>query len=98
MPFYAAGIHLIGTTENAYCRAVSSYAPLIKALAYARKRDKDLERVHGSLLIATMLATPAMGSLRGVIHEKDKVLEVSKGHIAVEHMEEPSVNYVLEGL
>jgi hypothetical protein len=98
MPFHGAGIHHIGIIENIYYRAVLSYTPLIKALAHARKRDKDLERVHGSLLITTMLVTPAIGSLRNIIYEKDKVLEVSKGHIAVEHIEEPSVNHMLEGL
>src|ERR1700733_14528070 len=33
-----AGLHSQISTENVYCRAISSYTPSIKALAYARGR------------------------------------------------------------
>jgi hypothetical protein len=104
MPFHAAGIHHIGTTENAYSRTISSYSPSVKALAHSREQAKDLGRARGSLLIATMPTTPALGGqepplhLPGVNEEKDIVLELSKGHLPTEHMEQPSVNQVIEGL
>jgi hypothetical protein len=105
MPFYAAGMHCTDATENAYSRAVSSYALSIKALAHAREQAKDLERTRGSILIVTMLTTPAMNSqelplpkLPSVSKEKDKVLEFRSGHLLAEHMEQPSVSQVIKGL
>ena len=104
MPFHAAGIHSMNATENAYSRTVSSYAPSIKALAHAREQAKEEIRTRGSLLIATMPTTPAQEnekppcSLLGVSEEKDKVLELSKGHLPAEHVEQPSVGQVIEEL
>jgi tetratricopeptide (TPR) repeat protein len=103
MPFHAAGIHRIGTTETAYHKVVSSYTPSIKALAHARRRTKNLEMTRGSLLVVTMPTTPADGQrplsgLPGVTREKDTLLGLSRGHISAEHMEQPSVDQVLEGL
>ncbi|KAG7424334.1 hypothetical protein Forpi1262_v014530 [Fusarium oxysporum f. sp. raphani] len=76
MPFHAAGIHDISTTETAYHKAVSSYTPSIKALARARKQDKDLKRTTGSLLVVTMPTTPpegekALANLFGVNEERN---------------------------
>ncbi|KAH7232458.1 CHAT domain-containing protein [Fusarium solani] len=104
MPFHAAGIHRADSTETAYHRAVSSYAPSIKALAHARKRAKDSETTHGSLLVVSMSTTPAEEgqkappSLPGVTLEKESVLGVTKGRLLAQHMEQPSVSQVLEGL
>ncbi|KAK4113092.1 hypothetical protein N656DRAFT_836594 [Canariomyces notabilis] len=104
MPFHAAGIHRTGSTETAYHRAVSSYAPSIKALAHAGKRAKETEATHGSLLAVSMLTTPAEKdrkpppSLPGATLEKDKVLEVTKGRLPVRHLAQPSVDQVLEEL
>ncbi|TWU71128.1 hypothetical protein ED733_002535 [Metarhizium rileyi] len=58
MPFHAAGKHRAGSTETAYHRAVSSNAPSIKALTYARKRAKESETAHGSLVLISMPTTP----------------------------------------
>jgi hypothetical protein len=105
MPFHAAGMHCTDATENAYSRAVSSYALSIKALAHAREQAKDVGRTRGSILIVTMLTTPAMNSqepplpkLPSVSEEKDKVLEFRSGHLPAEHMEQPSVSQVIKGL
>ncbi|KAL2152172.1 hypothetical protein VTH82DRAFT_5356 [Thermothelomyces myriococcoides] len=59
MPFHAAGVHLPGSTENAFSRAISSYTPSIKALGYAQRRERLTGSVQGSLLIAAMPTTPA---------------------------------------
>ena len=104
MPFHAAGVHREGSVETAYHRAVSSYAPSIKALAHARQRAKDSGTTHGSLLVVSMPTTPAEEgqkappSLPGVATEKDIVLGVTKGRLPAQHMEQPAVSQVLEGL
>lgn len=58
MPFHAAGIYSPDSTENAIGRAISSYTPSIKALAYAQHRAKATDNTRGSLLITTMPTTP----------------------------------------
>ena len=43
MPFHAAGDHSPRSKENTFSRAISSYTPSIKALAYARNvREKKI--------------------------------------------------------
>ncbi|CUS11113.1 unnamed protein product, partial [Tuber aestivum] len=41
-PFHAAGYHSLGSTRNTLSRAISSYIPTIKALAYARQNQLQL--------------------------------------------------------
>jgi len=90
MPFHAAGLHMRGSTENAYSRVISSYTPSIKALAHARNWARGTEgsrAAHGSLLITTMPTTPraysekdAPKDLPGVIKEKDEIIKVLHYH------------------
>ncbi len=105
MPFHAAGIHADDSTDTAFDRATSSYAPSIKALAHAQKRAKDAQRTQGSLMVVTMPTTPssqgqpsASLSLPGVTLEKDLLLQETRGHIPPEEMEHPDTARVLEGL
>jgi CHAT domain-containing protein len=104
MPFHAAGIHQVGSAETAYHRAVSSYAPSIKALAHACKRAKGSETTNGSLLAVSMPTTPAEEgqkappNLPGATLEKDAVLAATNRHLLAQVMEQPSVGEVLEGL
>jgi hypothetical protein len=80
MPFHAAGLHMRGSTENAYSRIISSYTPSIKALAHSRNWARSTEEsraAHGSLLITTMSTTPrgrseknALKDLPGVKRER----------------------------
>ncbi|PNP54011.1 hypothetical protein FNYG_15655 [Fusarium nygamai] len=92
MPFHAAGSHCPGQTENAYNRAISSYTPSIKALAYARSRVKGMETngINGTLLLTTMPTTPKGPGCRkpppdlpGVIEEQEKVVDAASGNLAV---------------
>ncbi|KAF4331600.1 tetratricopeptide-like helical [Fusarium beomiforme] len=92
MPFHAAGSHCPGQTENAYNRAISSYTPSIKALAYARSRVKGMETngTNGTLLLTTMPTTPKGPDCRkpppdlpGVIEEQEKVVDAASGNLAV---------------
>ena len=98
MPFHAAGIHSKGSTENALCRAISSYTPSIKALAFARDRASSVDTTDKSLLIATMPNTPGWRSLRGVATEKEAVLEVINGHVIVDELDRPHVAETTEKL
>ncbi|KAH7150709.1 hypothetical protein DER46DRAFT_638595 [Fusarium sp. MPI-SDFR-AT-0072] len=45
MPFHAAGVHTRGSTENAYCRLISSYTQSINELAYAQDEAKRAQEV-----------------------------------------------------
>ncbi|KAK7582925.1 hypothetical protein V3481_012221 [Fusarium oxysporum f. sp. vasinfectum] len=63
MPFHAAGVHTRGSTENAYCRLISSYTPSIKELTYAQNQAKRAQEVliaqdTNTMLIAAMLTSP----------------------------------------
>ena len=105
MPFHAAGIHVDDSTDTAFHRATSSYAPSIKALAHAQQRAKDAERTQGSLMVVTMPTTPssqgeqsASLNLPGVTKEKNLLLQATSGHIPPEEMEHPDTDRVLEGL
>jgi CHAT domain-containing protein len=98
MPFHAAGKHALDSSENAYCKAISSYTPPIRALAHSIDRATGVEAVRGRLLIATMTTTPGLTSLPGVIRERDKVLEAKSGFLTVEVLDQPSATQVIESL
>ncbi|KAH6883573.1 hypothetical protein B0T10DRAFT_494487 [Thelonectria olida] len=101
MPFHAAGIHSVDSTENAFSRAVSSYTPSIKALAHARHRARATESANGSVLIATMPTTPGNGSYRdlpGVVEEKNQLMGAINGHLPIQYQELPSVEDVIKSL
>lgn len=98
MPFHAAGIHSKGSTENALCRAISSYTPSIKALAYARDRANSTDIIGKNLLIATMPTTPGCAALTGVIKERDTILEVVKGFVTANELDPPHVTQIMEEL
>ncbi|KAM7182922.1 CHAT domain containing protein, partial [Rhypophila sp. PSN 637] len=101
MPFHAAGTHSVNSTDNLYSRAVSSYAPSIKALAYAHSRAKATDRTKGTLLMATMSTTPGSPKppdLPGVAKEKQKILDVTGRHLLTESIDQPSVNRLIKRL
>ncbi|KNB04348.1 hypothetical protein FOXG_16364 [Fusarium oxysporum f. sp. lycopersici 4287] len=63
MLFHAAGVHTRGSTENAYCRLISSYTPSIKELAYAQNQAKRAQedlmaQDTNTMLIAAMPISP----------------------------------------
>ena len=108
MPFHAAGLHMRGSTENAYSRVISSYTPSIKALAYARnwaRSTGESRAAHGSLLITTMPTTPrgrseknAPRDLPGVIKERDEIIKAAHDRITTVALNQPSAEQVLESL
>lgn len=107
MPFHAAGIHVRGSTENALSRIISSYTPSIKALAYAKARARTTANMQGSLLFTAMASTPdpatqqdgtKLPDLPGVVQEKEQVASIAAGHLAVETLDLPSAEQVVEKL
>ncbi|KAL3470016.1 CHAT domain-containing protein [Aspergillus californicus] len=76
LPFHAAGDHSAGSFDNTLSRAISSYAPTVKALSYAReqcgrRRSQDSPR----LLYVAMPTTPAAKPLPGVNKEEQAIRE-----------------------
>jgi hypothetical protein len=95
MPFHAAGVHTRGSKENAYCRAISSYTPSIKALAYAQNQAKCAQEAlvaqdtdKNTMLIAAMPTSPkgpgdkkAPKNLPGVEEETREILNLTRSHM-----------------
>jgi hypothetical protein len=108
MPFHAAGLHVKGSTENAYSRVISSYTSSIKAPTHARNWDgvlRSLGLAHGSLLITTMPMAPrgrseknAVKDLPGVIKEKDEIIKAAHDRITTVVLNQLSAEQVLESL
>lgn len=73
LPLHAAGYHRSGTGETALDRVISSYAPTVRALTYARSRGTFLP--PKSALIVAMPVTPGQSDLQGVTTEAAKLRE-----------------------
>lgn len=73
LPFHAAGDHSIGSTENMFSWAISSYTPTIKARAHARgrpsKTSEDRKAKPQLLVVAMMPTTPEEPDLENVKKE-----------------------------
>ncbi|RMY30595.1 hypothetical protein D0864_16930, partial [Hortaea werneckii] len=84
LPFHAAGTHSQGSTSNTFSRAISSYAPTLRALIHAKGRATEFltgSRPKHNLLLATMETTPGFRRLYGALAEADAVQEA----VGVEH-------------
>ena len=71
LPFYAAGLHLSGTTKTVLDRVMSSYSPSVKALIYGRQSAPQRhlgDSFHNALLVA-MPETPGQKCLPFAIDE-----------------------------
>ncbi|CUS12371.1 unnamed protein product, partial [Tuber aestivum] len=71
-PFHAAGYHSRRSTRNTLSRAISTYIPTIKALAYAR-RTQFIRNLR--LLLVPMAETPGGISLPGVTEEVQHICD-----------------------
>ncbi|KAL2041496.1 hypothetical protein N7G274_005878 [Stereocaulon virgatum] len=105
MPFNQIPIHAVGDSKeglraNVYSRMVSTYAPSIKALIYARERAFSfLDIADPCLLIATMETTPgAPAGLPGVKDEANAISKVMHNRIPTTHLPQPSAQVVLDEL
>jgi tetratricopeptide (TPR) repeat protein len=105
MPFNQIPIHAVGDTKggpraNVYSRMVSTYAPSIKALIYARERAFSfLDIPDPRLLVATMETTPGTPAcLPGVKDEVDAIRKVIHNRILTTDLPQPSAQVVLDEL
>jgi CHAT domain-containing protein len=96
MPFHAAGKHA-DSLENAYYRALSSYTPSIRALAYSRE-SKATKATDGPVLIVTMPTTPGMSKLPAVETEKCAIIQAIDGQRSVVSLTAPDASKVLENM
>jgi hypothetical protein len=78
LPIHAAGYHSDGSGRNALDRVISSYAPIMKSLAYAREKANKItlenQQLNESLFIC-MPETPKQIPLR---HVEKEVRELEK--------------------
>jgi CHAT domain-containing protein len=98
MPFHAAGDHSPRSLKNVFNKAISSYTPSIKALAYSQERWRKNHVQEEKLLLATMPTTPGLDPLRGVKDEKEAVLERLPAHFTSEVHDHPSTHRILQSL
>ncbi|KAK2931918.1 hypothetical protein FoTM2_009436 [Fusarium oxysporum f. sp. vasinfectum] len=110
MLFHAAGVHTRGSTENAYCRLISSYTPSIKELAYAQNQAKRAQEVlmaqdTNTMLIAAMPTSPkgpgdekAPKELPRVEEEMQEILILTRSHMRTTVYTHPSTDQVLQAL
>lgn len=97
MPFHAAGKHDPSSEQNLFNRAISSYSPSIRALAYTLERSHQENEIKG-LLLSTMATTPGLPGLRGVEDEKKAILGVIPNTLTAESLDHPTANCILTGI
>ncbi|OKP10037.1 hypothetical protein PENSUB_4502 [Penicillium subrubescens] len=100
LPFHAAGIHTLGSSDNTLCWAVSSYAPTIIALTYARegRTTATVTLDPPKPLVVTMPRTPGKRDLPGVENEKAAIEMVAQSTFPTETLNQPDAKMVLERL
>jgi tetratricopeptide (TPR) repeat protein len=71
LPLHAAGDHSLGSTANTISHVISTYAPSIKGLIYARERSHSVyDSVNPHLLLVGMAKSPdGLPDLNGVTEE-----------------------------
>ena len=101
LPFNQIPIHAIGDGTKAsrasvYSRVISSYAPSIKALIYAREREFTfLSKPSSRLLVATMETTPGIfNSLPGINDEVIAIKKIMEDHVKITHLTQPEAHVV----
>ena len=99
MPFHAAGYHSPGSTKNTFTYVISSYALSINALSHSRSRCSATVDLQLKALIATMPVMPGvkrnLGSLPGVLDEKQSVMGILRQYTTVEETQQPSADTVI---
>jgi tetratricopeptide (TPR) repeat protein len=101
LPFHAAGDHSVGSTENTFHWAISSYTPTIKALAHARERISTTARFQNDeskLLIVAMPKTLGKSDLRGVKKEVSEIQKAVESTFSYQSLIQPSAKTVLDQL
>lgn len=101
LPFHAGSNHARESTENTFSRAMSSYAPSIKALRCSRECVAGSARKQGRkprLLIIRMPTNPSQTSLPGVIKEESEVQSIMKDICSVQLLPHANATELVNGL
>jgi tetratricopeptide (TPR) repeat protein len=93
-PFHAAGDFRAGIAESTFSRAISSYAPTVKALQRSQERSTTTTSIlsrHDPLraLIVTMPTILGADSLEGTEKEKAEVADALGPSVSIESLEHP---------
>lgn len=96
LPLHAAGEHSLGSTENTMAHVISSYAPTLKALQFARKKTWVPPMAKKSkVLVVVMHKTPGHDDLN-VADEIAAIRQHIGSSASVEVLEGPTVTAVLD--
>jgi tetratricopeptide (TPR) repeat protein len=99
LPLHAAGDHNLGSTENTFSHVVSSFAPTIKALQYAREKSLfSLKNKKPEILIVSMPRTPGGFEPLNVAEEVEAIRNHSSSFASVTCLENPDKDSVVEKL
>ncbi len=100
IPIHAIGDGTKASRASVYSRVISSYAPSIKALIYAREREFTfLSTPSPHLLVATMETTPGVfNSLPGINDEVTAIKKIMEDHVRITHLIQPEAQVVLNEL
>jgi tetratricopeptide (TPR) repeat protein len=98
MPLHAAGFHNPGSTENVFCRAISSYTPSFRALGHAKGPANGDVGLSNGILAAIMTTTPGSPSDLSGVDEINEIKKVAGDRIGISQLEQPSVSQVAEEL
>jgi tetratricopeptide (TPR) repeat protein len=97
LPLHAAGRHDPGSTENTISHVISSYAPTLKSLQFARSRPwKTLKGGFTKVLAVSMPWTPG---IPGHLNTREEVEEIERAIASPDKftaLEQPSKSKVLE--
>jgi hypothetical protein len=97
LPLHAAGEHSPGTTENTLSHVVSSFAPSLKSLQFARSKPwRSLKDQDHKILIVSMPKTPGFPGHLNVAEEVREINSKVGTQGSVITLEHPSKSEVLE--
>ena len=100
-PFHAAGEHENHSTENTISYVISTYAPTLSALSFARESspgDPIYPKTNRHLFIADCKFTPGAATLPSVEEEVCQITEAASSHATIVRDASPTPASVLSEL
>jgi hypothetical protein len=97
LPLHAVGEHSPGSTENTLSHVVSSFAPTLKSLQFARSKPwRSLKEQNLKILVVSMPKTPGQPGHLNVAEEVEAIKITVGQQGSVTALEQPSKSEVLE--
>jgi len=97
LPLHAVGEHSPGSTENTLSHVISSFAPTLKSLQFARSRPwRSLKERNPQILVVSMPETPGLPGHLNVAEEVTAIKATVGRQGSVTALEQPSKSEVLE--